>query len=59
MRVFRLREFIQLLMKCPKGFLKPQDGDQLLTYAGETIGLELSSLKLVNHKPISAQDQGH
>jgi len=59
MRIFGLRKFDQPLMKRPQAFLEPQHGDQLLAYAGETICLELSSLELINHKPISAQDQGH
>jgi hypothetical protein len=53
------RELIQPLMKRQKTFLKPQDRDQLLTYAGETICLEASSLKLQDHQSVSAQNQGY
>src|ERR1700733_14346813 len=59
MRVFGLGEFIQPLMKGLQALLKPQDGDQLLADAGETIGLQLCSLKLINHQSVSAQDQAH
>src|SRR5271163_2522255 len=59
MCVFGLCEFIQPLMKGLKALLKPQGGDQLLAYAGEPIGLQLSSRKLINHQSISAQDQAH
>ena len=38
--------------------MKPQDGDQLLAYAGETIRLEASNMELPNKEAVSAQYQG-
>jgi hypothetical protein len=52
-----LCEFIETLMKGKKAFLEPQDRDQLLTDAGETIRLKASSLKLQNHEPISSENE--
>jgi hypothetical protein len=45
-------------MKRNDTFLKPQDRDQLLAYAGETVGLKAGSFKLHDHESVSTQNQG-
>jgi hypothetical protein len=52
-RILGLREFVQSLMKRQKAFLKPQNRNQLLSYSGETISLEASSVKLPNQEAVS------